>query len=673
MMCGIYACLHVSVPSNEKSRSTINCVCHCTHIKDSILKRRGPDASSSKIIYIRDKVKAIFFASVLHLRGTSVVQQPYEDSYGNLLLWNGEIFHGLEVDDEECDTARLSKCLSDVRCSEGFIKVISSIKGPWSFIYWQEDTKCLWFGRDIFGRRSLLWKNEINNLGTFSLCSVGLEDRAWKEVPADGLYCLDLNEKNLEKNINISKYSWNCSVSGKASDWTSGEVSEGNFMDFHSYTSEQWVLSPLKCCLNDSEPRLEDVVVVSPVDCGQLKRLSGIGSLKDNEDKESVSKQLDQMDLNSYNVESTLESSSLEDKIFISYLRINKFKSLVSQFIEVLAEAVKLRVLNQPLLCKDCLCNLISNDTDKSKEMTRKERKKMPVCVHAPIAVMFSGGLDSVILAYLADRFLPRHLPIDLLNVAFEHKVRMQSTSKKETHSSETTYDTPDRITGKEGVNELSMLKPHRKWNFVEINITRNELQSQRQDCIRQLVYPCATVLDDSLGCASWFAARGSGVIWSDSNSYEPYTSPARVVLLGMGADEQLAGYSRHRVKFKNKGWKGLIEEVALEIDRISSRNLGRDDRVITDHGREGRFPYLDESVVCFLNSLPMWYKADLSLPRGVGEKLLLRLVAFQLGLKKAASLPKRAMQFGSRIAKTEDSKEKGSDACGRLKQTKMI
>jgi hypothetical protein len=69
------------------------------------------------------------------------------------------------------------------------------------------------------------------------------------------------------------------------------------------------------------------------------------------------------------------------------------------------------------------------------------------------------------------------------------------------------------------------------------------------------------------------------------------------------GADEQLAGYKgRHSNCFGRPadaggGWAGLAAELALDTGRLWLRNLGCDDRLISAHGREARFPYLDEAV----------------------------------------------------------------------------
>jgi len=62
----------------------------------------------------------------------------------------------------------------------------------------------------------------------------------------------------------------------------------------------------------------------------------------------------------------------------------------------------------------------------------------------------------------------------------------------------------------------------------------------------------------------------------------------------------------------------------------------------VSDHGREARFPYIDEEVVGFLLSLPVQKKTDFRFPRGVGEKILLRGAAYLLGLREAAVLPYR-------------------------------
>lgn len=192
-----------------------------------------------------------------------------------------------------------------------------------------------------------------------------------------------------------------------------------------------------------------------------------------------------------------------------------------------------------------------------------------------------------------------------------------------------------------------------------------DELKREREAVIKHLLYPHQTVLDDSIGCALWFACRGQGYLYPTN---EEFTSQAEVLLLGMGADEQLGGYARHRGRFQNQGWQGVCAEIKMEIDRISERNLGRDDRILSDHGKESRLPYLDEDVVSYLNRLGVEEKCDLRKPRGIGEKYLLRSMAQSLlGLKYSSKLEKRAIQFGSRVAKAENTKEKANDVCARV------
>lgn len=118
-----------------------------------------------------------------------------------------------------------------------------------------------------------------------------------------------------------------------------------------------------------------------------------------------------------------------------------------------------------------------------------------------------------------------------------------------------------------------------------------------------------------------------------DNNMHGSVVSQAKVLLSGVGADEQMAGYGRHRKIYQRGGYEALRVELQMEVNRLWTRNLGRDDRCLSDHGKEGRFPYLDDDVMDYLDALPLELKCDMTRPLGEGDKLILRKVALLIGV----------------------------------------
>ncbi len=267
----------------------------------------------------------------------------------------------------------------------------------------------------------------------------------------------------------------------------------------------------------------------------------------------------------------------------------------------------------------------------------------------ARVAVMYSGGVDCAVIARLIHDSLPLDEPVDLLNVAFENP-RTIENAKKMNSSSDDPYDTPDRITGRQGYEELLAVSP-RNWRFVEINVSYKDSQLSKGDIV-DTMFPNDSVMDLSIAMAFWFCAKGQGTVQGQA-----YKTPARVYFSGLGADEQLGGYSRHAAAHKLGGYSALIAELQLDLDRLPSRNLGRDDRILSRWAREVRWPFLDENVVAYLSSLPVDQKMDLE--QSGGEKLLLRMVGRKLGIPKASAEKKRAIQFGARSARMEIERDK--------------
>jgi asparagine synthetase B (glutamine-hydrolysing) len=223
--------------------------------------------------------------------------------------------------------------------------------------------------------------------------------------------------------------------------------------------------------------------------------------------------------------------------------------------------------------------------------------------------------------------------------------------------------------------------------HLEKVNVPYTETTAHREQVI-SLIYPHNTEMDLSIAYALYFAARGQGLCSEDPDSVappSPYTTPARVLLSGLGADELFGGYGRHGVAFEKQGYAGLIDELELDVRRLGKRNLGRDDRTMTHWSKEVRFPYLDEELVKWAIETPVWEKCDFQNSEEVSgvesAKRVLRLLAVELGMVGVARETKRAVssylfscdlldgnkltasqiQFGARTAKMENGRVKGT------------
>ncbi|XP_020096661.1 asparagine synthetase domain-containing protein 1 isoform X1 [Ananas comosus] len=574
-------------------------------------------------IGVKPVAELCFFGATLQLRGINAVSQPLVSTSGNILVYNGEIFGGIHVASDQNDAKSLLNAL-DTCCScdnnwhdkgrscvgnggKTVPEILSTIKGPWALIYWQEKSKTIWFGRDAFGRRSLLvhWPN--SDKSQFVLCSssppsmvtkdfgsVSSNDGSvpgedpplteticklsyWEELPC-GIYsvCLPVPQNNTlpvkeELICEVKKHEWNNSLLSKLIKWERTSVI----------------------------PKLGEFCLPA----------------------NSLEKELD-------------TNCSLTKNVTLS-----GYQHSIHKVLTALRESVLRRTT-------------VSREFQGDLHEVRGEGS-------TPIAILFSGGLDSMILGALLDKCLNPKYTIDLLNVSFDGQLA------------------PDRVSAKAGLRELQRISPLRRWRLVEIDASLSHLK-QETEHVLTLIHPTNTYMitylrillpqDLNIGIALWLAAGGVG--WVDGELCKlhkscdryKYKSASKVLLVGSGADEQCAGYGRHRTKFRLGGWVALHEEMRLDMQRIWKRNMGRDDRCISDHGKEARFPFLDEDVIATLLEIPLWEIAELDKPVGTGDKKILREVAKLLGLQEAALLPKRAIQFGSRIARESNRKNFGSN-----------
>ncbi|WP_285519823.1 DUF7411 family protein [Thermococcus nautili] len=208
--------------------------------------------------------------------------------------------------------------------------------------------------------------------------------------------------------------------------------------------------------------------------------------------------------------------------------------------------------------------------------------------------ILFSGGLDSTLIAYLASR----HSDVVLYTAGTEDSLDLEWARK---------------------------VADYFGWELRERVFDLNDVEEAVERVIFAIEEP--NPMNLAIGIPLYFAtglAKRDGV---------------KVLLSGQGADELFGGYAKY-IERPELMWEDLLN--------IAERNLARDDKIAMLNEVEGRFPFLSLPVVGIALRTPGELKIS-----GGERKVILRRLASRLGVPEwIANREKKAMQYGSRAQK---------------------
>jgi asparagine synthase (glutamine-hydrolysing) len=221
------------------------------------------------------------------------------------------------------------------------------------------------------------------------------------------------------------------------------------------------------------------------------------------------------------------------------------------------------------------------------------------------VAVAFSGGLDSSIVAFLASR---SGANTQLIHVGLK--------------------DQPEAAHAREVAEELKL--PINVYAYDERDVERTLDKALR---LIEEPYPIQT-------------AVGIPLCWAAEKTAE---MNIKVLLAGQGADELFGGYKRYVDAYLTHGKEKAQETISMDILRLYENNLERDAKICSFHGLELCSPFAVFEVARFAFELPIELKierADSTL-----RKLVLRQMARNIGLPSiVAEKPKKAIQYATGV-----------------------
>ncbi len=115
-----------------------------------------------------------------------------------------------------------------------------------------------------------------------------------------------------------------------------------------------------------------------------------------------------------------------------------------------------------------------------------------------------------------------------------------------------------------------------------------------------------------------------------------------KLILSGQGADELFGGYARYLKMDRNE----LTVALDKDVDTLITKDIKMDYRIAEHFGKTLKTPYLDDKVVRTASQIPAEFKVN-----GRQRKIILKQAALELGLPaELVNKEKKAVQYSSGI-----------------------
>jgi asparagine synthase (glutamine-hydrolysing) len=221
------------------------------------------------------------------------------------------------------------------------------------------------------------------------------------------------------------------------------------------------------------------------------------------------------------------------------------------------------------------------------------------------VAVAFSGGLDSSVVAFLAKKC---HVNVHLVHVSLENQSETEEARR--------------------AADVLGLP--------LQVHLFREEDVARVVPEVVELIEE-PDPIKASIGVPFYWAAEKTAA------------AGLKVMLAGQGADELFGGYQRYVNEYLLHGDEAVRKTMFADVVEIHKSNLERDMKICSFHHVELRVPFGAYRVAEFAMSLPTELKIEKRADKL--RKLVLRKAAKNMGLPASvAEKPKKAVQYSTGI-----------------------